>query len=133
MQEYHIIRYENHEIGQMQVHKEGLYYRFQCCCHFIDKGLYRVMINHAAGTTDLGICIPEGDKYYIQKRIAVKALPPDKWQVYAVKDRENMNAIKIHENHNFLYLSKLSELCYIPPYLYFKSQSPIPQGNGQNP
>ena len=117
----------------MQVAREGLYYRLNCRCQFSDKGFYRVIINHDGGAVDLGICVPQGDKYYITKKVAAKNLNGDSWQVVALRDEESANGLEIDPNSGFSYISRLHELYYISPFLYFKEKSPNQRDSGQSP
>ena len=133
MLQNYIIKYDGKEAGQMQVQKVGLYYQLQCCCSFPRKDFYRIIIKHSTGSIDLGICVPEGDKYYIRTKIAANLITGDDWQPCAVDSQNKAGSIEITENASFRYLSRLRQMYYIPPYLYFKAQSPDPRDNDPIP
>ena len=66
----------NHEaVGNAEVSREGLYYRFRCSCTLPDNGIYRVFVNDGTITKDLGICVPVGDRFTLSSRVPIKYLP----------------------------------------------------------
>ena len=58
-------------IGNCIITKEGLYYRFQCNCQFDDRGVHKLFIKMNRNIFPLGICIPMGDKFILNKRIPI--------------------------------------------------------------
>ena len=66
------ISYYDRIVGNAQVTKEGLYYRFCCVCTPPDKAMYRIHVTDGVVTKDLGICVPEKDRYTLVTRVPMK-------------------------------------------------------------
>ena len=62
-------------VGQAEVIKEGLYYRFSCRCTPPDEAIYRVTVSDGVNTRDLGICVPSGEWFCLVCRVPIKHLP----------------------------------------------------------
>ena len=62
-------------VGQAEVIKEGLYYRFTCKCTLPDGEIYRIVVNDGNNARDLGICVPTGERFGLVCRVPVKYLP----------------------------------------------------------
>ena len=66
------ICYHDGVVGNAEVTKEGLYYRFCCVCTPPDKAMYRIHVTDGVVTKDLGICVPEKDRYILVTRVPMK-------------------------------------------------------------
>ena len=66
------ICYHDGVVGNAEVTKEGLYYRFCCVCTPPDKSMYRIHVTDGIITKDLGICVPEKDRYILVTRVPMK-------------------------------------------------------------
>ncbi len=64
-------------VGTAEVKIEGLYYRFLCRCTPPDEGIYRIHVSDGTNLRDLGICVPEGDRFMLIARVPVKYLKED--------------------------------------------------------
>ena len=73
MQEYPITC-ENKSVGTAQVTVEGLYYRIRCYCTQEARPPRRILMRSEAASVDLGICVPDGNRFSLNTRIAVKRL-----------------------------------------------------------
>ncbi len=60
--------------GTAQVSREGLYYRIQCRCQLSGEVMYKIMASFGETQIDLGICVPKGDKFVLEKRIPAKQI-----------------------------------------------------------
>lgn len=63
------------KIGKAEVYREGLYYRFRCCCDLKDREMYRISVTCNEKTENLGIPAPNGDCFYLQTRLPISRFP----------------------------------------------------------
>lgn len=68
------ITLNNNLVGWAQVERIGLYYKFCCICNSSKNKMFRIVVSDGNNTVNLGICVPEGDKFVLTKRIPVKYL-----------------------------------------------------------
>lgn len=61
-------------VGQAQVSKQGLYYRIYCECKRQKDGGLRAHVQCGNRRADLGILVPEGNRYTTNTRIAISKL-----------------------------------------------------------
>ena len=47
------------KIGKAEVRREGLYYRFRCCCDLTGEVMYRLTVACGEKTENLGIPVPD--------------------------------------------------------------------------
>lgn len=59
------------KIGKAEVRREGLYYRFLCCCQLTGEVVYRLTVTCGDKTENLGIPVPEVDAFYLSTRLPV--------------------------------------------------------------
>lgn len=71
---YDVFRGEE-KIGKAEVRREGLYYRFQCFCDLTGEVLYRLTVTCGDKTENLGIPVPDGVEFVLQKRLPVCRFP----------------------------------------------------------
>ena len=67
---YDILR-GGEKIGKAQVSKEGLYYRFRCCCALTGDVIYRLTVSCGGKTENLGILIPDADAFRLDRKLPV--------------------------------------------------------------
>ena len=77
MSDHKDILQDGQVIGSCTITKEGLYYRFQCNCRFEDRGVHKLFIRMNRGAFPLGICIPAGNRFILDKRIAISKIGND--------------------------------------------------------
>lgn len=92
-------------VGNSTVEKSGLYYSIRCECVFLDKKPYRIVANDGKTTVDLGICVPEGNRFIIKTKIPVKRLNLENAEFMAVPKIES-TAYSVEYNC-ITYLDKL--------------------------
>lgn len=73
MQEYDIYL-DGDAVGKARVKREGLYYLFTCTCRCTSSIIYRIVLTCDSERIDLGICVPDGDYYCLNRRIPVKKI-----------------------------------------------------------
>lgn len=68
------INFNNEPVGKAQVKQEGLYYIIRCQCVVPDKDIYRIVVSDGENDVDLGICVPDGGRFVLTTRVAMKKL-----------------------------------------------------------
>ena len=94
-------------VGQAEVIKEGLYYRFSCKCTPPDEGIHRIMVSDGSSTKDLGICVPTGEWFCLVCRVPIKHLPGEKLEFSLVPKDTQATGIPVATNESFACLEKL--------------------------
>ena len=94
-------------VGQAEVMKEGLYYRFSCKCTPPDDTVHRIIVSDGNNTKDLGICVPTGEWFCLVSRIPVKYLPGETLQFALVSKNKQETIIPVATNEPFSGLDKL--------------------------
>ena len=98
-------------VGQAEVMKEGLYYRFTCKCTPPNDAIHRIIVSDGSNTRDLGICVPTGKWFCLVCRIPIKYLPGDKMVFSLVSNAQN-KAVPVETDMPFPALDKL-ETAYL--------------------
>lgn len=99
----------NEKIGKAQVTREGLYYRFRCVCSLTGEVVYRLIVTCAEKTENLGILLPDGDVFRLEKRIPASRFQTGKLIIKAVPgnlDRAGFFA-PVKPDEPFRYLASL--------------------------
>ena len=74
MAETYDITYDGEPVGAARMEKMGLYYVFSCRCRLPEEGLYRIHAINGETREDLGICVPIGSAFGMDKKIPAKRL-----------------------------------------------------------
>lgn len=98
-------------VGQAEVIKEGLYYRFTCKCTPPNDAVHRILVNDGVHTRDLGICVPTGEWFCLVCRVPVKYLTGEKL-VFTLAPNEKRTAVPVETDTPFPALDKL-ETAYL--------------------
>lgn len=80
---YDILR-GGEKIGKAEVRREGLYYRFLCCCDLTGEVMYRLTVTCGGKMENLGIPVPEGDCFRLSTRLPVSRFPSGEPEFRAV-------------------------------------------------
>ena len=98
-------------VGTAAVTKEGLYYHFDCRCDFTGEVMHRIVVRFGQKEVFLGIPVPEGGKFVLRKKIAVKNFPEGEFSFRAVAKRGQMDGmfVPISPEEPFAYLRRLQE------------------------
>ena len=75
MSETYEITYDTVPVGTAQVEKQGLYFLFSCRCRLPDEGLYRIHGCFGEDRVDLGICVPMGQLFGMDKKSPSRQIP----------------------------------------------------------
>ena len=105
---YDILR-GGEKIGKAYVRKEGLYYCFRCCCRLTGEVIYRLTVSCGGKTENLGILIPDGDAFRLQKRLPVSRFPDGEMVIRAVPGKPEHTEFfaPVHPDEPFRYLASL--------------------------
>ena len=95
-------------VGQAEVIKEGLYYRFSCKCRLPDEGIYRITVTDGNNTKNLGICVPAGDLFCLTTRIPKKHFSGENLKFSLVPKDSQQTIIPVETNKPFADLDKLA-------------------------
>ena len=61
-------------VGKATVVRQGLYYLFSCRCRITGEVICRVSVTCGSRTENLGVLVPTGSEFGLEKRVAVKKL-----------------------------------------------------------
>lgn len=100
-------------IGQVQVLRQGLYYRFLCRCAYHCEDVCRIMIKCSDGESlSLGVMVPEGLDFTLDKKLPVKYFTSGE-PVFYIHSKEPVKEegifAEIIPEEPFGYLSKLKD------------------------
>lgn len=98
-------------IGNAIVKKEGLYYHFCCSCRLSGEILYRLVVTCGERTENLGICIPKGNGFGLDRKVPVKRLGEGNLLLYVVPKHGELNGkfIPIRDDEPFAYIGSLQK------------------------
>ena len=66
------IRRGKDTVGTATVEKQGLYYRICCRCSVTGEGMRRIVVTCGNSREDLGICVPVGSEFGLDRKIPCK-------------------------------------------------------------
>ncbi len=98
--------------GSVCVTKEGLYTRFFCRCKLPDGQIYRLFVFCDGRGTDLGICVPQGEYYVVNKMVPSRQTGDGEmcFQVLSAADKPKDKVIPVLCNEPFLLISQLERM-----------------------
>lgn len=74
MEGYYTLNYGAQPVGKVEVKRQGLYYRFRCRCRLPGDGICRVAVVVGGCQENLGILVPQGDGFALEKTLAASRL-----------------------------------------------------------
>ena len=97
------------KIGKAEVRREGLYYRFRCCCDLTGEVMYRLTVTCGDKTENLGIPVPNGNEFVLSKRLPVSRFTAETPEFHAVPKHEPLpeKRIPISPETPFDYIERL--------------------------
>ena len=98
-------------VGQATVERQGLYYRFRCCCQLHSEVICRVNVSCGGRSESLGILIPAGSDYRLTKKIPIKQFElgtPEFWITPRHTEKQGI-FLDIYPEEPFHYLTKLEK------------------------
>ena len=103
------IHYRGEVVGQASVEQQGLYYSFFCSVQLKRKGMYRVIAFQNKNQTDLGICMPQYDRYVLVKKIPIKNFTKGKIRFVISDDQSKEKFVPISSQEPFTSLVNLEK------------------------
>ena len=103
---YKII-YNDTVVGTAEVKKEGLYLHFVCKCAPPDKELYRIQVSDGVDNRNLGICVPEGNSFYLNTRVPSKHFANEQLSFRMIPARSDNKVIPVATDVPFEDLEQL--------------------------
>ena len=96
-------------VGEARVEKQGLYYRFSCRCALNGATMQRVMVACGENKVDLGICVPMGDSFGLDKKVPCKHLGEGKPEFFLTpRPRQGGGKfVPVYPEEPFAYMSRL--------------------------
>ena len=101
-------------VGQAVVERIGLYYYFRCCCQLHSEVMCRVTITCGSRNENLGILIPTGGNYTLNKKLPIKQFDsniPEFWIIPRSQAVQSLR-IDVYPEEPFRYITKL-ETAYL--------------------
>ena len=95
--------------GTVKVEKQGLYYSFSCRCSIPGKAVHRLVALCGDRRVDLGICVPVGDGFGIEKKVPCKQFADGKPEFLLVSktERRERKFVPVYPEEPFAYMTKL--------------------------
>ena len=96
-------------VGRAEVQKDGLFLVFKCECSLTNRGIYRISVSDGNVNINLGVCVPQGDRFVALKRIAAKRIKGAQLSFSLISNKEACaeNLIPIANDTQFAYIEKL--------------------------
>lgn len=98
-------------VGKVQVIRQGLYYRFICRCRLELEGVYRLSVLCGSSQMNLGVVVPEGDGFGLDKLIPRKHLEDGKPEFFLAPRHDSVSGrfVPISPEEPFYYIAKLKD------------------------
>jgi len=105
------IRLGAEPVGEAVVEKQGLYYRFSCRCRVNGATMQRVMVACGEKKVDLGICVPMGDLFGVDKKVPCKQLGEGKPEFFLTPRPSSHGGkfVPVYPEEPYAYMSKLKD------------------------
>ena len=100
-------------VGRAYVSREGLYYCFRCSCELRSEIISRVTVSCGGHHENLGILVPVGNRYELNKRIPIKRLGKGKFQFQISPKHQKIHEkfISVYPEEPFRYIQRLQNAC----------------------
>lgn len=129
-----------HSVGVVSVSKEGLYYRIICRCKLPEDKLCRLAAQWEDREAVLGVLIPEGGSFCLNKRLPIKqaGLGVPQFIIPTSLEQNDQMWVPVYEDAPFTHLTDLNDARF--QVVENQAGILIPQAeglsqpdNGQNP
>lgn len=107
------VRYKGRTVGNVQLSREGAYYRYHAKCALGDKGVYRLIVMSGEDTTPLHIFVPQDTVMICSGRIPAKVLKGENLLFSVVAENKKENSLPVEADKAFAYLDKLEDAVLI--------------------
>ena len=108
--EYEVL-FGKDRVGKVQVLREGLYYRFYCRCRISGDVVCRLAVRCGEKEENLGVVVPVGDGFGLDKRLPVKNLGEGEMTFFLMPKQERLEGkfIPIYPEEPFSYIARLKD------------------------
>lgn len=98
--------------GSVCITKEGLYTRFLCQCKLPDNDIYRLLLTCNGLNTDLGICVPQGEYYMVNKVVKSRQIGDGEmcFRITSTTEKNKDRFIPMLSDKPFDYISQLENM-----------------------
>lgn len=98
-------------VGEASVVTRGLYYHFDCRCHFAGEVMYRIEASCGEQAEILGIPAPENGEFVLRTKIPVKRLGQGTIQFRAIPKHGRLGGkfVPLSPEEPFRYIKRLQE------------------------
>lgn len=102
-------------VGQLYIRPAGLYYQLDCRCNLSSREIMELWMETANGCEKIGILVPYGEEFGIQRRILRKNLEEDKLRfvLYPRKVTTEEEKIPVQSNSPFPRIADLPNGCLV--------------------
>ncbi len=109
MEGNYAVYFGKEQVGKVQVLRQGLYYRFSCRCRLSGNVMYRLWIRCSSYRESLGIIIPMGEGFGLDRKIPVKRIGEGVPEFCLLPQRESIpqTFVSLSVDEPFEYLSQL--------------------------
>lgn len=108
MEGFYEVTLNNTVAGKVQLDREGLYYKIQCRCVVPSDVVYRLQAIWDQGRENIGVVVPDGDGFALNRRIPVKNLPDGAvFQLSSSVDERKGKFVPISPEEPFSYIDQL--------------------------
>lgn len=125
------VRYNGETVGDVEVSREGLYYRIRCICRLNGDKIYRLTLSDM----NLGILVPEHGEFYLNVKRPVKHClfnRPD----FSIADSSN-NWQPVSRDKPFCFLQSMDtarlQIRDGVPGILLTNRAEAPQGSDPSP
>ena len=96
-------------VGEAVVERVGLYYRFSCRCRLRGATMQRIMVVCGDKKVDLGICVPIGDLFGVDRKVPCKQLGEGMPAFFLTPRPRHRGGkfVPVYPEEPFAYMSKL--------------------------
>ena len=98
-------------IGNVQVERQGLYYRISCRCKLTGCVRYNLLVVSGENTVDLGLCVPKDGVFGVDTSIPIKRVGEGTLTFY-VRPRHSAiqgKFLRVSPDEPFAYIRRLQQ------------------------
>ena len=103
------VYYEDRLAGSCELVRQGLYYKILCRCDRVTDGICRLTLRCGDSAVDLGVLVPVGDGYGLERWVPVKHLPEGELRfcIRATERKRGDKFIPVRSDEPFAHLALL--------------------------
>ena len=104
------VTFAGQPVGKVQVQRQGLYSRFVCRCRLSGDVICRLWVYCGDKSENLGVVVPGGDGFGLDKKLPVKHLGEGKLEfTLGPKHEKRGTFVPIYPEEPFAYIERLKE------------------------